>query len=110
MAKCRSRLQDSLSRGRTCRYEFMEHGYVGCLRGPHLTYGDRMRSLAIALCTVVATVAGAQDRDIRVERSGLPRDVAREAARLFNESTATRTNGRLEVDQDRVIEGDVAVL
>ena len=69
-----------------------------------------MRSLAIALCTVVATVVGAQDRDIRVERSGLPRDVAREAARLFNESSATRTSGRLEIDQDRVIDGDVAVL
>lgn len=69
-----------------------------------------MRSFVIALCTVVAATAGAQDRDIRIERSGLPRDVAREAARLFNESSATRTSGRLEIDQDRIIEGDVAVL
>jgi len=69
-----------------------------------------MRSLAIALCTLIATAAGAQDRDVRVERSGLPRDVAREAARLFNESSALRSSGRMEVEEDRIIEGDLAVL
>ena len=70
-----------------------------------------MRCLAIALCAaLVGTAVGAQDRDIRVERSGLPRDVAREAARLFNESSAMRSNGRLEIDQDRVVDGDLAVL
>lgn len=70
-----------------------------------------MRSVAIALCAaIVGTSVGAQDRDIRVERSGLPRDVAREATRLFNESSAMRTTGRLEIDQDRIIDGDLAVL
>jgi hypothetical protein len=69
-----------------------------------------MRSLAIALCALIATTAVAQDRDGRVERSGLPRDVAREAARLFNESSALRSSGRMEVEEDRIIEGDLAVL
>ena len=69
-----------------------------------------MRSLAIALCALIATAAGAQDRDVRIERSGLPRDVAREAARLFNESSVTRSSGRMEIEEDRIIEGDLAVL
>ena len=69
-----------------------------------------MRSLAIALCAVVGTSLGAQDRDTRIERSGLPRDVAREASRLFNESSAMRTTGRIEIDEDRVVDGDLAVL
>ena len=69
-----------------------------------------MRSLAIALCALIATTSGAQDREVRNGRSGLPRDVAREAARLFNESTALRSSGRLEIDQDRVVDGDLAVL
>ena len=69
-----------------------------------------MRSLAIAFCALIGTAATAQDRDTRIERSGLPRDVAREAARLFNESATTRTTGRLEIDEDRIIDGDLAVL
>src|SRR5687767_7514056 len=69
-----------------------------------------MRSLAIAVCALISTVAGAQDRDIRIERSGLPRDVAREATRLFNESAAMRATSRVEIEQDRIIEGDLAVL
>ncbi len=69
-----------------------------------------MRSLAIAFCAFIGTVATAQDRDTRIERSGLPRDVAREAARLFNESATTRTTGRLEIDEDRIIDGDLAIL
>ena len=69
-----------------------------------------MRRLAIALCALIGSSVGAQDRDIRIERSGLPRDVAREAARLFNETSAMRSTGRLEIDQDRIIDGDLAVL
>lgn len=69
-----------------------------------------MRRVALAFCALIGTVAGAQDRDIRIERSGLPRDVAREATRLFNESAAMRATGRVEIDEDRVIEGDLAVL
>ena len=52
----------------------------------------------------------AQGRDARVERAGLPADVAREATNLFNETAGLRQFGRLEVEQDRVIEGDVAVV
>ena len=69
-----------------------------------------MRSLAIALCAIVGTSLGAQDRDTRIERSGLPRDVAREASRLFNESSTMRTTGRIDIDEDRVVDGDLAVL
>lgn len=70
-----------------------------------------MRSVIIALlaCLTAATLA-AQDTDSRIERSGLPRDVAREATRLFNETAALRSTGRVEIDEDREIDGDVAVL
>lgn len=71
-----------------------------------------MRSLTIALmgCLLAAATAGAQRGDTTIDRSGLPRDVAREATRLFNESAAVRTTERLEIDEGRIIEGDVAVL
>jgi hypothetical protein len=69
-----------------------------------------MRSLALAFCALVSAAAGAQDRDTRIERSGLPRDVAREATRLFNETAAMRSTGRVEIDDERTIDGDLAVL
>ena len=71
-----------------------------------------MRSLTIALlgCLLATAPAQAQRRDTTIDRSGLPRDVAREATRLFNESAAVRTTERLEVPEERVIDGDVAVL
>lgn len=70
-----------------------------------------MRSITMALlgCLLAGQVA-AQRRDTTIERSGLPRDVAREATRLFNEAAAVRATDRLEIDHDRTIEGDVAVL
>lgn len=71
----------------------------------------RSRTLALlATCCAVAGApaeAGAQDR---IDRTGLPRDVAREATRLYNETAALRSGGRVEIDDDRVIDGDVAVL
>src|SRR5688500_17011209 len=70
---------------------------------PQLTPGERMRSLAIAICALLSTAAGAQDRDVRIERSGLPRDVVREATRLFNESSAMRSTGRVEIDEHRTV-------
>jgi cytoskeletal protein CcmA (bactofilin family) len=71
-----------------------------------------MRRLTLAICSAlsVATTANAQDRDTLIDRSGLPRDVAREATRLFNESAALRSTSRLEIEEGRVVEGDVAVL
>ena len=67
-----------------------------------------MRSLALAFCALMTAAAGAQDR--RIERSGLPRDVEREATRLYNETAAMRSSGRVEIDENRTIDGDLAVL
>lgn len=69
-----------------------------------------MRSLTLALCAVLSTTLGAQRRDTLIDRAGLPRDVAREATRLFNETAAMRSTGRVEIDEDRVVDGDLAVL
>lgn len=71
-----------------------------------------MRRLIVALLAalLVSTPAAAQRRDTTIDRTGLPRDVAREASRLFNESAALRATERLEIGQDRVVDGDVAVL
>ena len=69
-----------------------------------------MRRLAIALVALISTAVEGGAQDNRVERSGLPRDVAREATRLYNESAALRRDDRVIIDEDRVIEGDVAVL
>ena len=72
-----------------------------------------MRRLTLALLATLSAAAGApggaaaQDR---IDRTGLPRDVAREATRLYNETAALRSSGRLEIDEDRVVDGDVAVL
>ena len=70
-----------------------------------------MRSLTLALMTVLCSAAlAAQERDTQIERAGLPRDVAREATRLFNETAAMRSTGRVEIDEDKVVDGDLAVL
>lgn len=66
-----------------------------------------MRSLALALAaTLIASPAASQVTG----RNGLPRDVAREATRLFNETTALRSTERLVIDEERTVDGDVAVL
>jgi hypothetical protein len=69
-----------------------------------------MRSTALACLFALSTAAGAQVRDSQMDRSGLPRDVAREATRLFNETSALRSTGRVDIDQERIVDGDVAVL
>ena len=70
-----------------------------------------MRRLTCALvAAALSSTAAAQERDTMIDRTGLPRDVAREAARLFNETAALRSIGRVEIDEVRVIDGDVAVL
>ena len=70
-------------------------------------------AIAIALATLCAAVAGAQERvapDTLFSRRGLPADVAKEAASLFNSSNGLRLSGPLEIDDGRVVRGDVAVL
>ncbi len=67
-----------------------------------------MVALLAALC--VGTPTAAQRRDTTIDRTGLPRDVAREASRLFNETASLRATERLEIEEGRVVDGDVAVL
>jgi hypothetical protein len=72
-------------------------------------------SLAVAMAMLPAyvLVAGAQERtsaDTSFGRRGLPPDVAREAASLFNASTGLRVSGPLEIERGREVRGDVAVL
>lgn len=71
-----------------------------------------MRRIALSLIATLAlaTQASAQVRDNQIDRSGLPRDVVREATRLYNEPAALRATGRVEIGDDRRVEGDVAVL
>jgi hypothetical protein len=73
------------------------------------------RSLAIAMAMLPACVATAtaQERtgaDTAFRRRGLPQDVAREAAVLFNTSAGLRVSGPLEIEAGREVHGDVAVL
>jgi hypothetical protein len=69
-----------------------------------------MRSIVLALTITLSGSATAQVRDVQQERSGLPRDVAREATRLYNETSGLRSTGRVDVDENRTINGDIAVL
>ena len=69
-----------------------------------------MRCTALVCLIALSSAAGAQVRDSQMDRSGLPRDVAREATRLFNETAALRATGRVDIEQERTVEGDVAVL
>ena len=47
---------------------------------------------------LLSAPAAAQRRDTIISRTGLPRDVAREASRLFNETAALRSTERLDID------------
>ena len=69
-------------------------------------------AIAVAMLPACAALAVAQDRssDTTFRRRGLPPDVAREAATLFNESTGLRLTGPLEIERGREVFGDVAVL
>jgi hypothetical protein len=69
-----------------------------------------MRRIVLSLAVALSSSAAAQVRDAQHERSGLPRDVAREATRLYNESSGLRTTGRVDIEESRTVDGDVAVL
>lgn len=66
-------------------------------------------AVAVAMLPICAAAATAQERDTTFARR-LPRDVAREAVALYNSATGLRVAGPLEVDADRQVDGDVAVL
>ena len=75
----------------------------------------RRRNLvaAVAMLPVCAALAAAQERvssDTSFERRGLPRDVAREAAALFNSTATLRSTSSLSIEEGREVVGDVAVL
>ena len=79
----------------------------------------RATPLVLILAATLAAPAllpaplGAQERDTSRAESRdrvLPREVALEVADLFNETTAMRVVGDVEIPQDRTISGDVAVL
>src|SRR5437773_621062 len=113
MARRGSRHEIGLSHVTSALSKQTAQRYGGCF-GQHRTSlpGERMRSLTLALVVTLstATAAGGQGRYGQIDHTGLPRDVAREATRLFNESAALRSTGRVEIDEDRVVDGDVAVL
>jgi len=67
----------------------------------------------MAMLPACAMMASAQEQtapDTAFRRRGLPLDVAREAAMLFNTSTGLRVSGPLEIEAGREVHGDVAVL
>lgn len=66
-------------------------------------------AVAVAMLPICAATATAQERDTVLAR-GLPRDVAREVAALYNATTGLRVTGPLEIEADRQVDGDVAVL
>jgi hypothetical protein len=67
-------------------------------------------AVAAAMLPVCAAVARAQEGDTLLSRRGLPPDVAREAASLFNTTKGLRVVGPLEIEAGREVVGDVAVL
>ena len=69
-------------------------------------------AIAMAMLPACAALAVAQDQrsDTTLGRRGLPPDVSREAAALFNASTGLRLTGPIEIERGREVFGDVAVL
>ena len=69
-------------------------------------------AIAMAMLPACAALAIAQDQrsDTTLGRRGLPPDVSREAAALFNASTGLRLTGPIEIERGREVFGDVAVL
>lgn len=74
-----------------------------------------MRYLIMALAVLAApSLAPAQERESArldtLPREALPRDVARDAAELYNRPGTLRSTERLEIEAGRTVNGDVAVL
>ena len=85
-----------------------------------ILFGDRMNKLlatrvAALACVVVPFVASAaQDpvpaRDTVLNPRLLPAEIEREVTEAFNSANTVRATGAYEVEPDRVVPGDVAVL
>jgi hypothetical protein len=69
-----------------------------------------MRRIALILAFTSFAAGRAWSQDTSAARAGLPRDVAREAAELYNAPAALRITAPGEIADDRVIEGDVTAL
>lgn len=70
-----------------------------------------MRRIAFTFALLAFPVAAtAQQRDTTLNRRALPRDVVREAVRMFNAEGTFRATGSLDIGAGREIDGDVAVL
>ena len=67
-------------------------------------------AVAVSMLPLCAAVVTAQEPDTVFRRHGLPSDVAREAASLFNSTTGLRVVGPLEIETGRTVDGNVAVL
>jgi hypothetical protein len=70
----------------------------------------RRFTIALALVAGVTTSTAAQQSDTSPARAGPPRDVAREATRRYNQPLALRSTDRTVIEEDQIIDGDVAVL
>ncbi|HUX33959.1 MAG TPA: polymer-forming cytoskeletal protein [Gemmatimonadaceae bacterium] len=70
-----------------------------------------MRRIAVSLAlTLTPLLLHAQRRDTTLDRGTLPRDVEREAVRLYNASGTVRATGAFAVEAGRTVDGNVAVL
>src|SRR5689334_12055607 len=74
---------------------------------PTLAEWTMRRTTVILLLALAPSAMYAQDRE-GLRRQGLPRDVQREATTLYNRASK-QVVGRLEVAEDEVLHGDVAV-
>jgi hypothetical protein len=77
---------------------------------PSSAAGRAAHLFALCLVATCSALAGAQQRDTTSERTALPPDVAREVAALFNAPVTLRSSGQLEIENERTVKGDVAVL
>jgi hypothetical protein len=69
-----------------------------------------MRRIAVILALTLGGAASGSGQDTATAHTGLPRDIAREAADLYNAPAALRVTTPTEIGHDQVIEGDVTVL
>ncbi|MDB4905836.1 MAG: hypothetical protein JWO05_620 [Gemmatimonadetes bacterium] len=70
-----------------------------------------MRSMLMTLALGLAPmVVQAQERDSTPVRRGLARDIAREAADLYNAPAAIRASARTEIAAGQTVRGDVSVI
>src|SRR5688572_33475450 len=70
-----------------------------------------MRVLTIVACVIAPLASSAaQQPDTMLDTRLLPAEIEREVTEAFNSSTTVRATGAYEVEPDRVVPGDIAVL